>query len=171
MKSILKVVLMLITGIFFLIVCPLINADERAGTLMVMVNFVNEDYSIDKAWVINKNYPALSMYGSLEGDLVFQLADLNNNEILKVRVRNPRIIRIPLMPQGSIGNSGESKIELEKYVEKGNFLLRFPYYKNVRYVNLLGSSPVEVKSGRSSTPPKKNEKVILQMDLFNHLND
>ena len=40
MKSILKVVLMLITGIFFLIVCPLINADERAGTLMVMVNFV-----------------------------------------------------------------------------------------------------------------------------------
>ena len=104
MRSILKVVLMLITGIFFLIVCPLINADERAGTLMVMVNFVNEDYSIDKAWVINKNYPALSMYGSLQGDLVFQLADFNNNEILKVRVRNPRIIRFPLMPQGSIGN-------------------------------------------------------------------
>ena len=67
MKSILKVVLMLITGIFFLIVCPLINADERAGTLMVMVNVVNEDYSIDKAWVINKNYPALSSYGSLQG--------------------------------------------------------------------------------------------------------
>ena len=49
MKSILNVVLMLITGTFFLIVCPLINADERAGTLMVMVKFVNEDYSIDKA--------------------------------------------------------------------------------------------------------------------------
>ena len=86
-------------------------------------------------------------------------------------VNTERIIRIPLMPQGSIGNSGESKIEHEKYVENGNFLLRFPYYKNVRYVNLLGSIPVEVKSGRSSTPPKKNEKVILQMDLFNHLND
>ena len=96
---------------------------------MVMVNVVNEDYSIEKAWVINKNYPALSMYGSLQGDLVFQLADFSNNEILKVRIRNPRIIRIPLMPQGSIGNSGESKIEHEKYVEKGNFLLRFPYYK------------------------------------------
>ena len=171
MKSILKVVLMLITGTFFLIVCPLINADERAGTLMVMVNFVNEDYSIDKAWVINKNYPALSMYGSLQGDLVFQLADFSNNEIMKVRVRNPRIIRIPLMPQGSVENSGASKNEHEKYLEEGNFILRFPYYKNVRYVNLLGSSTVEVGSGRSSAPPKENEKVILQMDLFNHLNN
>ena len=171
MKSILKVVLMLITGTFFLIVCPLINADERAGTLMVMVNFVNEDYSIDKAWVINKNYPALSMYGSLQGDLVFQLADFSNNEIMKVRVRNPRIIRIPLMPQGSVENSGASKNEHEKYLEEGNFILRFPYYKNVRYVNLLGSSTVEVGSGRSSASPKENEKVILQMDLFNHLNN
>ena len=171
MKSILKVVLMLITGTFFLIVCPLINADERAGTLMVMVNFGNEYYSIDKAWVINKNYPALSMYGSLQGDLVFQLADFSNNEIMKVRVRNPRIIRIPLMPQGSVENSGASKNEHEKYLEEGNFILRFPYYKNVRYVNLLGSSTVEVGSGRSSAPPKENEKVILQMDLFNHLNN
>ena len=171
MRSILKVATVLITGTFFLIICPLINANERAGTLMVKINFINEDYSIDKAWVINKNYPALSMYGSLQGDLVFQLADFSNNEIMKVRVRNPRIIRIPLMPQGSVENSGASKNEHEKYLEEGNFILRFPYYKNVRYVNLLGSSPVEVGSGRSSTPPKKNEKVILQMDLFNHLND
>ena len=171
MRSILKVATVLITGTFFLIICPLINANERAGTLMVMVNFVNEDYSIDKAWVINKNYPALSMYGSLQGDLVFQLADFSNNEIMKVRVRNPRIIRIPLMPQGSVENSGASKNEHEKYLEEGNFILRFPYYKNVRYVNLLGSGTVEVGSAKSSAPPKENEKVILQMDLFNHLNN
>ena len=75
------------------------------------------------------------------------------------------------MPQGSAENSGESKNEHEKYLEEGSFILRFPYYKNVRYVNLLGSSTVEVSSGRSSTPPKKTEKVILQMDLFNHLNN
>ena len=111
------------------------------------------------------------MYGTLQGDLVFQLADFSNNEIMTVRVRNPRIIRIPLMPQGSVENSGASKNEHEKYLEEGNFILRFPYYKNVRYINLLGSSPVEVGSGRSSTPPKINEIVILQMDLFNHLND
>ena len=171
MRSILKVVLMLITGIFFLIVCPLINADERAGTLMVMVNFVNEDYSIDKAWVINKNFPALSMYGSLQGDLVFQLADLRNNEIMKVRIRNPNIIRVPLMPKGTAENSGESKNEHEKYLEVGSFILRFPYYKNVRYVNLLGSTGVEIGGGRSSAPAKENEKVILQMDLINHLNN
>ena len=169
--SLLKVSSILLVGIIFLITSPLLIATERAGTLMVIVNFVNHSYSIEKAWVIKQDYPPFSPYGSTSGELVFQLADFSNNEILKVRVRNPRIIRIPLMPQGSIGNSGESKIEHEKYVEKGNFLLRFPYYKNVRYVNLLGSSPVEVKSGRSSTPPKKNEKVILQMDLFNHLND
>ena len=171
MRSILKVVTVLITGTFFLIICPLINANERAGTLMVKINFINEDYSIDKAWVINKNYPALSMYGSLQGDLVFQLADLRNNEIMKVRIRNPKIIRIPLMPQVSAENSGESKNEHEKHLEEGSFILRFPYFKNVRYVNLLGSSTVEVGSGRSSAPPKENEKVILQMDLFNHLNN
>ena len=171
MRSILKVATVLITGTFFLIICPLINANERAGTLMVMVNFTNENYSIKKAWVLKQNFPALSAYGSLSNDLVFKLTDFNNNEIMKVRVRNPRIIRIPLMPQGSVENSGASKNEHEKYLEEGNFILRFPYYKNVRYVNLLGSSPVEVGSGRSSTPPKKNEKVILQMDLFNHLND
>ena len=171
MRSILKVATVLITGTFFLIICPLINANERAGTLMVKINFINENYSIDKAWVINKNYPALSMYGSLQGDLVFQLADLRNNEIMKVRIRNPKIIRIPLMPQVSAENSGESKNEHEKHLEEGSFILRFPYYKNVRYVNLLGSSTVEVGSGRSSAPPKENEKVILQMDLFNHLNN
>ena len=171
MRSFLKVLTMLVAGSIFLIVCPSINADERTGTLMVKINFINEDYSIDKAWVINKNYPALSMYGSLQGDLVFQLADFRNNEIKKVRIRNPRIIRVPLMPQGSAENSGESKNEHEKYLEEGSFILRFPYYKNVRYVNLLGSSTVEVSSGRSRTPPKKTEKVILQMDLFNHLNN
>ena len=114
---------MLITGTFFLIICPLTNANERAGTLIVKINFINEDYSIDKAWVINKNYPALSMYGSLQGDLVFQLADLRNNEIMKVRIRNPKIIRIPLMPQVSAENSGESKNEHEKHLEEGSFVL------------------------------------------------
>ena len=138
---------------------------------MVMVNFTNENYSIKKAWVLKQNFPALSMYGSLQGDLVFQLADLRNNEIMKVRIRKPRIIRIPLMPQVSAENSGESKNEHEKHLEEGSFILRFPYYKNVRYVNLLGSSTVKVSSGRSSTPPKITEKVILQMDLFNHLNN
>ena len=171
MRSIFKVATGLITGTFFLIVCPSINAHERAGTLMVMVKFVNEDYSIDKAWVIKENYPALSVYGSMPYDLVFQLADFRNNEIKKVKIRNPRIIRVPLMPQGSTENSGESKHEHEKYLEEGSFILRFPYYKNVRYVNLLGSSTVEVGSGKSSAPPKENEKVILQMDLFNHLNN
>ena len=171
MRSILKVATVLITGTFFLIICPLINANERAGTLMVMVNFTNENYSIKKAWVLKQNFPALSMYGSLQGDLVFQLADLRNNEIMKVRIRNPKIIRIPLMPQVSAENSGESKNEHEKHLEEGIFILRFPYYKNVRYVNLLGSSTVEVGGGRSSAPPKENEKVILQMDLFNHLNN
>ena len=101
MKSILKVATVLITGTFFLIICPLINANERAGTLMVMVNFTNENYSIKKAWVLKQNFPALSSYGSLSNDLVFQLTDFNNNEIMKVRIRNPRIIRIPLMPQVS----------------------------------------------------------------------
>ena len=171
MRSFLKVLTMLVAGSIFLIVCPSINADERTGTLMVKINFINEDYSIDKAWVINKNYPALSMYGSLQGDLVFQLADLRNNEIMKVRIRNPNIIRVPLMPKGTAENSGESKNEHEKHLEKGSFILRFPYYKNVRYVNLLGSSTVEVGSGRSSASSKENEKVILQMDLFNHLNN
>jgi len=166
MRSILKVATVLITGTFFLIICPLINANERAGTLMVMVNFTNENYSIKKAWVLKQNFPALSAY-----DLVFQLTDFNNNEIMKVRIRNPRIIRIPLMPQVSAENSGESKNEHEKHLEEGSFILRFPYYKNVRYVNLLGSSTVEVGSARSSAPPKENEKVILQMDLFNHLNN
>ena len=171
MRSILKVATVLITGTFFLIICPLINANERAGTLMVMVNFTNENYSIKKAWVLKQNFPALSMYGSLQGDLVFQLADLRNNEIMKVRIRNPNIIRVPLMPKGTAENSGESKNEHEKHLEEGSFILRFPYYKNVRYVNLLGSSTVEVISGTSSTPSKKTEKVILQMDLFNHLNN
>ena len=171
MRSILKVATVLITGTFFLIICPLINANERAGTLMVIVNFTNENYSIKKAWVLKQNFPALSMYGSLQGDLVFQLADLRNNEIMKVRIRNPNIIRVPLMPKGTAENSGESKNEHEKHLEEGSFILRFPYYKNVRYVNLLGSSTVEISSGRSSTPPKKTEKVILQMDLFNHLNN
>ena len=171
MRSILKVATVLITGTFFLIICPLINANERAGTLMVMVNFTNENYSIKKAWVLKQNFPALSSYGSLSNDLVFQLTDFNNNEIMKVRIRNPRIIRIPLMPQVSAENSGESKNEHEKHLEEGSFILRFPYYKNVRYVNLLGSSTVEVGSARSSAPPKENEKVILQMDLFNHLNN
>ena len=171
MRSILKVATVLITGTFFLIICPLTNANERAGTLIVKINFINEDYSIDKAWVINKNYPALAMYGSLQGDFVFQLADLRNNEIMKVRIRNPNIIRVQLMPQGTAENSGESKNEHEKHLEEGSFILRFPYYKNVRYVNLLGSSTVEIGSGRSSASPKENEKVILQMDLFNHLNN
>jgi len=162
MRSILKVATVLITGTFFLIICPLTNANERAGTLMVKINFINEDYSIDKAWVINKNYPALSMYGSLQGDLVFQLADLRNNEIMKVRIRNPNIIRVPLMPQGTAENSGESKNEHEKHLEEGSFILRFPYYKNVRYVNLLGSSTVEVSSGRSSKPPKKLKKLYFK---------
>ena len=171
MRSILKVATVLITGTFFLIICPLINANERAGTLMVMVNFTNENYSIKKAWVLKQNFPALSSYGSLSNDLVFQLTDFNNNEIKKVRIRNPRIIRIPLIPQVSAENSGESKNEHEKHLEEGSFILRFPYYENVRYLNLLGSSTVEVGSGRSSAPPKENEKVILQMDLFNHLNN
>ena len=74
------------------------------------------------------------------------------------------------MPQVSAENSGESKNEHEKHLEEGSFILRFPYYKNVRYVYLLGSITVEISSGRS-TPPKKTEKVILQMDLFNHLNN
>ena len=171
MRFILKVATVLITGTFFLIICPLTNANERAGTLIVKINFINEDYSIDKAWVLKQNFPALSMYGSLQGDLVFQLADLRNNEIMKVRIRNPNIIRVPLMPQVSAKNSGESKNEHEKHLEEGSFILRFPYYKNVRYVNLLGSSTVEIGGGRSSAPPKENEKVILQMDLFNHLNN
>jgi len=171
MRSFLKVLTMLVAGSIFLIVCPSINADERTGTLMVKINFINEDYSIDKVWIIKENFPALSAYGSVQNDLVFQLADFNNNGIMKVRVRNPRIIRVPLMTQGSGENSGASKNEHEKYLEEGSFILRFPYYKNVRYVNLLGSSPVEISSGRSSTPSKKTAKVILQMDLFNHLND
>ena len=171
MRSILKVATVLITGTFFLIICPLINANERAGTLMVMVNFTNENYSIKKARVLKQNFPALSMYGSLQGDLVFQLADLRNNEIMKVRIRNPNIIRVPLMPKGTAENSGESKNEHEKHLEEGSFILRFTYYKNVRYVNLLGSTAVEIGGGRSSAPPKENEKVILQMDLFSHLNN
>ena len=171
MRSILKVATVLITGTFFLIICPLINANERSGTLMVIVNFTNENYSIKKAWVLKQNFPALSAYGSLSNDLVFQLTDFNNNEIMKVRIRNPRIIRIPLMQPGSDEHAGISNSEHEKYLEEGSFILRFPYYTNVRYVNLLGSGTVEVGSGRSSASPKENEKVILQMDLFNHLNN
>ena len=75
------------------------------------------------------------------------------------------------MQPGSDEHAGISNSEHEKHLEEGSFILRFPYYKNVRYVNLLGSSTVEVGSAKSSAPPKENEKVILQMDLFNHLNN
>ena len=77
MRSFLKVLTMLVVGSIFLIVCPSINADERTGTLMVKINFINEDYSIDKAWIIKENFPALSAYGSVQNDLVFQLADFS----------------------------------------------------------------------------------------------
>ena len=63
------------------------------------------------------------------------------------------------------------KNEHFKYVKEGSFILRFPYYKNVRYVNLLGSSTVEVGNGRNNSHVKKNEKVVFQMDLLQHLNN
>ena len=111
------------------------------------------------------------MNGSLQCDLVFQLADLKNNEIMKVNIRSPYIMSIPLMAPGSVENSRESKNKHEIYLEEGSFILKFPYYKNVRYANLLESNIVEVRSRKISTPTVKNEKAILQMDLCHHLND
>ena len=162
---------MYLAGSIFQINAQLINAQEREGTLMVEVSFEKDNYSIERAWILKEDFPAFSAFGKMPNDLVFHLADIRNNEIKKVRIRNPRIVRVPLMPQDSSENSLKSKNEHFKYVKEGTFLLRFPYYKNVRYVNLLGFSTIEVGNGRSNSPVKKNEKVVFQMDLLQHLNN
>ena len=162
---------MWLAGSIFLINSQLINAEEREGTLMVEVSFEKDNYSIERAWILKENFPAFSAFGNMPDDLVFHLADIRNNEIKKVRIRNPRVVRVPLMPQDLSENSLKSKNEHEKYLKVGSFILRFPYYKNVRYVNLLGSSTVEVGNGRNNSHVKKNEKVVFQMDLLQHLNN
>lgn len=162
-----KIIFLFIVGIFASILPALAVAAEskkQDGTLMVIVNFIYDDYYIDRAWVIKQVYPPLNQNSPLPNDLTFQLATMDNVGLMTVRIPDPHVIRHPLTKPDEVqkvGELGSNNIE-------GSLILRLPYYKNVRYVNLIESGSIEA-SVSANNVASKPAIILKQMDLANHL--
>jgi hypothetical protein len=143
-----------------------VSANERIGTLMVELAYDNGYYSIQDTWVVNEIYPILTGIFTGSDALVFQLTDSEGNEISRIKVRDPSIIRMP-HPQAEdskgLSISARHGVAQKK---RGSIVLRFPQYKKMRYINLLNS---QIGQDRDNSDQYGSKPVkIQQMDLLNY---
>jgi hypothetical protein len=142
------------------------TANERIGTLMVQLTYDGGYYSIQNTWSIAENYPIKS--GAVAGRdwLVFQLTDGDGNELTRIKVPDPSIVRGPLLSPEETERMGLSTPHHVVQKKRGSLVLRLPQYRDMRYLNLLNPQVDQtlldtVESGSRSVG-------VQQMDLLNY---
>ncbi|MEJ2620393.1 MAG: hypothetical protein P8163_09065 [Candidatus Thiodiazotropha sp.] len=152
---------------FLIVVMICVNgvalAKERTGTLMVHLSYNEGNYTIVDRWVVSDNFPIKS--GNLAGNdaLIFQLTDDMDREITRIKVKDPSIVRGPPLSDEEavlMGFDSPHNIVVRK---QGALILRFPFYDNIRYINLLTVNDNEADNSSAS-----RSRSIQKMDLFDY---
>lgn len=161
-----KIFLKFLVATLLLLPFSFASANERAGTLMVHLTFDSGYFAIKDTWVVNANYPVQSGAFAGRSALIFQLTDSDGNEISRIKIRDPSIIRGPLLSPEHAARLNMPSPHHIVHKQRGSVVLRFPQYQNVRYINLLNPQAVQYPdtSGRFAATPA----ILQQMDLLNY---
>ena len=143
--------------------CSIAVEKNAASTLMVEVEFSGDIYSIKRAWVIDKALPSFTSAGNRAGDVVITISDSNESIIASSKIRNPRILRGPLMPPEERAKMGADYIDSHSTIilDSGSFIVRLPYTADVQYLNF-----VESKKGISAMGQTVESKQRLDLSTY-----
>ena len=140
-------------------------ADKTSeGTLLVEVGFNGNSYTIERAWIIDKKLPPLKAPGNRANDISVALTDVADEILATTKIRNPRVLRGPLLrPSESIAmGSNHSDSHHVVRQDQGTFIVRLPYFNQARYID-LGDT------GQRTTAIQPFSKGKQRLDLSPHL--
>jgi hypothetical protein len=101
------------------------------STLMIEVAYNHDSYSINKAWTVNKTYPATLENTTVDkSDIVIEIKDNTNKVIDTLRIENPNIIR------GILSKNDDMEGHLNTTRNKGIFIVRYPYHDDLSALNI-----------------------------------
>ena len=127
-----------------------------AQTIMIEVGYEGEKYHIEKAWLIDKDFPATkTSVVEQKDDIVIELKDKNGTVVDQIRIENPRIVRGIFPQEGNVGLHENFKDT------NGTFIVRYPYKKELQYLNIVNAEEKEIKKESPSAetndpaPPKR----------------
>lgn len=162
MKSLSRVFVFIVFALGFS-ACSVAVEKNAASTLMVEVEFSGDIYSIKRAWVIDKTLPSFVSAGNRAGDVIVTISDSDEIIIASSNIRNPRILRGPLMPPEERAKMGADYIDGHNTIilDSGSFIVRLPYTANVQYLNF-----VESKKGISAMNQTVASKQRLDLSTY-----
>jgi len=131
-----------------------------AQTIMIEVGYEREKYHIEKAWLIDKDFPATkTSVVEQKDDIVIELKNKNGTIVDQIRIENPRILRGVFPQEGNVGLHENFKDT------NGTFIVRYPYKKELQYLNIVNAEEKNIQKKDSSTdtyspPPAKKIKAL-----------
>jgi len=123
------------------------SANGSNGTLMMIVEFMGDDYFVTNAWTRPEAYPEMNERPPLPDDIIVHFLDASYQPVMSKRVRNPRFSRSSFDPNTTDEN-GDSYHQYHKK-QQGSFTLRFPMQSNIKMIQINESS-AEISPSRKS---------------------
>jgi len=107
----------------------------ESGTIMIEVAYEGDNYSISRAWKIEKKFPpTLGNFVKSDKDIMINIKDKKGDVIDVLRIENPRIIR------GILSENENEEGHRNIQNEKGSFIVRYRYDKGLKYLNIINAS-------------------------------
>ena len=110
------------------------GAFANQGTLMIEVSYTENGYAIERAWKIKQIFPAtVASSGDSKSDILIEFKDSSKTVVETIQIENPRIIR-GVLDEDSIEKGRDNIL-----INKGTFIVRYPYNSELKYLNIVNS--------------------------------
>ncbi len=162
-----KVTLLTLTTLsaFFISAVSLSAPPEEAlqnsnKTLMLTLQFKQNDYTVLAAQVIDQKLPARYVNPQQADLLEFHLKNLQGDILGQGKIANPHVLR------GVLHEHENGEPHGQQILDDSTFVVRFPYVEGMHVLGLLQDSLQNGIQGRSSNQPAPITRNIL---FSNHL--
>ncbi len=132
---------------------------SAAGTLLIKVRFNAQQYEVVNVKHLSQTLPEFVHHQSQQQDIQYRLMDSLDNTLLNGTLANPAILRGVL----SEGDVNQDDAHNTIAVPSGIFMLRLPYQKGTRFLQLFNEKNTNTNSGMARS--LKASSNIQQFDL------
>ncbi len=133
-----------------------------AGTLLIKVRFNAQQYEVVSVKHLSQTLPEFVHHENQQQDIQYRILDTLDNTLLNGTLANPAIIRGVL----SEGNVNQDDTHHTMAVPSGVFMLRLPYQKGMRFLQLFNEKNADSNTGMARSLNTNSN--IQQFDLLQY---
>lgn len=130
------------------------------GTLLIKVHYQGQQYDVVSVKHIPQSYNSFQTASDSSDDVMFRFSDDLDTTLAEGRVKNPRQVR-PVLLDGQ--NVDQDTSHESQNASEGVFMLRYPYKKGLRFLQLMDAKKDNAPSFRSAP--------VTKIDLDSYLKD